>query len=191
MLAELGERLGFDLTDTFTGDGEFLADLLERVAFAVVQAEPHADDLLLTVAECRQDRLDLFLQQLIGSRFLRRGRVFVLDEILQHAVLVLAVTADTGVEALDILLDLDDILDLFRFHLEFFGQLFDGRLAVELLGHAALGAEQFVDRLDHVDWDTNRARLVSDGTSNRLADPPCRVGAKFKAFVRIELLDGA
>jgi hypothetical protein len=34
-MAELAERLGFDLADTFARDGEVLADLFERVLAAV------------------------------------------------------------------------------------------------------------------------------------------------------------
>jgi hypothetical protein len=47
-MAELAERLGFDLADAFARDGEVLADLLERVLAAVrAEAEAHLDDLLL------------------------------------------------------------------------------------------------------------------------------------------------
>src|SRR5687767_11080093 len=37
---ELAQRLGLDLADPFAGDGEALADFLERVLAAVADAEP-------------------------------------------------------------------------------------------------------------------------------------------------------
>ncbi len=59
VLAQLGERLGFNLTDTFTRNGEFLTDFLERVTLATVQAETHLNDFLLSIGQRREDRLDL------------------------------------------------------------------------------------------------------------------------------------
>ena len=47
-VAELAQRLGFDLADTLTGDIELLADLLQRAGAAVLKAEAQAQDLLLT-----------------------------------------------------------------------------------------------------------------------------------------------
>ena len=59
VLAQLGERLGFDLTDTLARNGEFLTDFLERVTLATVQAEAHLDDFLLAIGQRLEDRLDL------------------------------------------------------------------------------------------------------------------------------------
>src|SRR6188768_3523609 len=55
-VAELAQRLGFDLADALAGDGEVLADLLERVLAAVANAEAHLDHLLLARRERFQDR---------------------------------------------------------------------------------------------------------------------------------------
>ncbi len=48
---ELAQRLGFDLADTFTGEGERLAHFGERVLAAVLQPEAHLGDLFLTRGE--------------------------------------------------------------------------------------------------------------------------------------------
>jgi hypothetical protein len=50
-VAQLAQRLGFDLADTFTGEGESLAHFLERVLAAVLQPEAHLDDLFLARRE--------------------------------------------------------------------------------------------------------------------------------------------
>ena len=50
-MAELAERLRFDLAYAFARDGEALADLFERALAAVrAQAEARLDDLLLAEA---------------------------------------------------------------------------------------------------------------------------------------------
>src|SRR5687768_6122197 len=55
-VAELAERLGFNLSDALARDGEVLADLFERVLAAVLaEAEAHLDDLLLARGERGQD----------------------------------------------------------------------------------------------------------------------------------------
>src|ERR1700730_8858086 len=44
---QLAQGLGFDLADTFAGEGERLAHFLERVLAAVLHPEAHLDDLFL------------------------------------------------------------------------------------------------------------------------------------------------
>src|SRR5690606_18561190 len=127
---------------------------------------------------------------LVSGGLFRRRRVFVFDKVTQYRFFVVAITADTGVETRNILLNLDDIFNFVWFHLELFGELLDRRLAVELLSHASLGSQQLVDRLHHVNWDSNRPRLVGDSTGNRLTNPPSSVGRKLKALVWIEFFDG-
>jgi hypothetical protein len=48
-----------------------------------------------------------------------------------------------------------------------------------------------VQLLDHMHRDTNRAPLVGDRASHRLANPPRCVGRKLVALAVVELLDGA
>src|SRR5713226_8051232 len=50
-VAQLAQRLGFDLADTFTGEGERLAYFLERMLAAVLKPEAHLDDLFLARGE--------------------------------------------------------------------------------------------------------------------------------------------
>ena len=85
VLAKFGERLGFDLADTFAGNREFLPDLFERVAFAVVEAETHTDDLLLAVEAIT---LSSFLPWLLPSNV--RNRYFGTGPKFKSWVLELA-----------------------------------------------------------------------------------------------------
>lgn len=54
-----------------------------------------------------------------------------------------------------------------------------------------LHADQFVDRLHHVDGNADRSRLVRDRPGDRLANPPCRVRGELVALRVIEFLHGA
>ena len=59
-------------------------------------------------------------------------------------------------------------------------------LLQELTGHA----DDLVDGLDHMNGDTDGARLVSNGASDGLTDPPRRVGRELVALGVVELFDG-
>src|SRR3546814_8055953 len=48
---------------------------------------------------------------------------------------------------------------------------------------------QLVDRLDHVNRDADRARLIGDRAGDRLANPPGRIGAELVAAAIFELVD--
>ena len=56
-VAQLGERLRLDLADALTRDAERLADFLERLRLAAIEAEPHPHDLLLALAQLAQHLL--------------------------------------------------------------------------------------------------------------------------------------
>ena len=46
-----------------------------------------------------------------------------------------------------------------------------------------------MNRLNHVDRNTNGTRLIGDGAGNRLPNPPCRVGGEFITFGVVKLFD--
>ena len=74
-------------------------------------------------------------------------------------------------------------------HLHLIGDLLRGRFAAEVLDQLLLHAHQLVDRFDHVHRDADRARLICDGSSDGLADPPRGVGRELVAPSVLELLD--
>src|SRR5688572_19773233 len=67
-VAELPQRLGFDLPDALAGDREALADLFQRVLAAIADAEPHFDHLLLARRQRLQYRLRLLLEVQVDHR---------------------------------------------------------------------------------------------------------------------------
>src|SRR5215471_11061446 len=79
-MAQLAQRLGFDLPDALARDGEALADFLERVLAAVADAEAHLDDLLFARRERLEHRLGLFLEIQIDHGLGRGDHLAILDE---------------------------------------------------------------------------------------------------------------
>jgi hypothetical protein len=71
---------------------------------------------------------------------------------------------------------------------QLFRDLFRCRFATELLHQLLLHAHQFIDRLDHVHGNTNRARLIRNAAGDRLPNPPRGVGGKFIAAAVLKLL---
>ena len=69
VLAQFGQRFGFDLADAFAGDAEFLADFFERVALAVFQAEAQFEYLLLALGQPREMSLTCSFSSLLVADF--------------------------------------------------------------------------------------------------------------------------
>src|SRR5262245_40451740 len=184
---QLAERLGLYLADALARDREVLADLLEGVLAALADAEPHLDHLLLARRQRLEDRLGLLAQVQVDHRVRRREDVAVLDEVAKMAVLFLA---DRRLERDRLLRDLEDLADLRHRDVHPLGDLLGRRLAPQLLDERAGGANQLVDRLDHVHRDADGARLIGDRAGDGLADPPRRVSRELVAAPVLELVDG-
>src|SRR5207302_10380654 len=187
-MAELAGRLRLDLADAFAGDAELLAHLFQGARAAVVEPEAQLEDLPLARRQGVEHPLQLLLQHRERGGLRRREGVLILDEVAEVAVLLLA---DRRLQRDRFLGDLDDLPHPLGRHLHDLADLLRGRLAAELLEQLPGDPDQLVDRLDHVDGDADRPRLVGEGPGDRLADPPGGVGAELVAFAPVELLDGA
>src|SRR5579872_6817146 len=86
--------------------------------------------------------------------------------------------------------DLEDLADLVERQLHLLRDFLRGRLAAVLLDEVAARSNELVDRLDHVDRDANRARLIRDGARDGLPDPPGGVRRELVAALVLELVDG-
>ena len=49
---------------------------------------------------------------------------------------------------------------------------------------------EFAQHIDHVDWNSDRSRLISDRTGDCLANPPGSVGAELKSAAILVFVDG-
>ena len=73
--------------------------------------------------------------------------------------------------------------------LNFFSHFFRRRFPPVFLNQLLLHPHQFVDRLDHVDRNADRARLIRNRAGNRLANPPSGVSRKFVPAPILKFLD--
>ena len=186
-MLELPQRLGLDLADTFAGHRELLADLLERVVGVHADAEAHAQHAFLARGQRGQNAGRRLAEVRLDGRIDRLDGVLIRDEIAEVAE---SSSSPIGVSRRDRLLgDLQDLADLVERHLQLFGQLFRGRLAADLVQHLPGGADDLVDRFDHVHRNADGAGLVGDRAGDRLPDPPGRIGRELVAAAVLELVD--
>ena len=89
-MAELAESLCLDLTDTFTGNIELLADLFQSSGAAVLESETQPEHFLFTFCQGSEHLIQLFLEKGEGSSLSGNRHIVILNEITEMAVLLLA-----------------------------------------------------------------------------------------------------
>src|SRR3990172_1027260 len=185
-VAQLAERLCLDLADALPGHLEVLPHFLQRVVRLLADAEPHTEDTLLPRGQGPEDLLHLLGEIDVDRAVHRGGRVLVLDEIPEVAVLLFP---DGGFQRNRLLRDFEHLADFLEGNVHPLRDLLGGGLPPELLDQIAGGPDQLVDRLDHVHRDADRSRLVGDRPGDRLPDPPGGVGRKLVPPPVLELVD--
>jgi len=88
-MAELPQRLGFDLADPLASNGKDLADFFKSAFGAIVQAKPHPDYGFLAGGERLQQASHPLLQVEFDGRVGGRNKCFVLDQVSQARLAVL------------------------------------------------------------------------------------------------------
>ena len=78
------------LPDAFAGQAELVADLFQRIAMPVVQAEPEAQDACLSRGEGAEHLLHLFMQQSLRCFLGRCRHIVIRDKAAQLIRVVLA-----------------------------------------------------------------------------------------------------
>ena len=136
-MAELGERLGLDLTDTFAGDAELLTDFLERLGSSAVEAETQPHDLLLAVGQLSEHLGHGVVQHHPRRRVGRAVDRLVLDEVTEVG---LVLVADRRIERQRVLRVAQQLTHTIRLQLHLLGDLVDGRFPLEFLVHLPFGA---------------------------------------------------
>jgi hypothetical protein len=80
-MAELADGFGFDLTNTFPRDAEFLADFFERPRPVIIKAIAESKDPFLTIGEVFHDFVKFIFKQGFGRVFFGRLGFFIFDEV--------------------------------------------------------------------------------------------------------------
>ena len=80
-MAQLGQRLGLDLTNTLTRNAKFATNFLERTRMTVNKAKAKLNNLALTIGQTIEDLRELLLKHRETRRIGRNDRLGVLDEV--------------------------------------------------------------------------------------------------------------
>src|SRR5579862_266435 len=156
-MPQLAQRLCLYLADALAGYLKTLAHFLQSMFRPVFEAEAHLDDALFARRQRAQYLRGVFLQVDADDGVGRRYGHAVFDEVAKVRIFFFA---DWRFERDGLLRDLEDLADLRDRDIHALGDLFRGRLAAKLLHQLTRGADELVDRLDHVHRDTDRAGLV-------------------------------
>ena len=89
-VAQLAQRLRLDLPDALAGHAKIPADLFQRPATAIFQAESKLEDAALALAQRAEYILHLLPKELERRGVSRGWRASVLDEVSQVGVFLLA-----------------------------------------------------------------------------------------------------
>src|SRR5262249_29118149 len=184
-VAQFAQRLGLNLANALTRDGEHLADFFEGALIAVLEPITHADYAFFARTELLQHRGHRLLQAEADGCLRWRDQGLVFDEIAQVSVFLLA---DRSLEGYGCLSDLAGLAYFFDGHVQPLGQLLRSGLAAELLHELAGTPCELIDDFDHVDRHSDSARLIGDGARDGLANPPGSVGRELVTAAPVELV---
>ncbi|MNZ62097.1 hypothetical protein D3C78_802110 [compost metagenome] len=152
------------------------------------QAEAADHHLALLVGQLGQPQVDALPQILILQQFAGIGRMIVGQGIQQGLV---GVRTEGDVHRGHPLVQAQHALDLGNRLFQQRGDFIGGGFVIELLRQLTGGTQIDVEFLDHMNRQTDGARLVHDRPFDGLANPPGGVGGEAETALGIELLDRA
>ena len=174
-MAQLAQRLGFNLANTLTRHVVAIADFLERKARAIHQAKAHFENRALPLTQQGQDALKLFFEQALAGCSGRVFSVFVLDEVAHSHF---AILSHGRVQRDGLPGYAEQCFDAVDWHVHLFGEVFGGRFAAQFLAELFLRSHELGHEFHHVHRKTDGAGLVGDLTRHRLANPPHRISGE-------------
>src|ERR671922_2352951 len=184
-MAQFAQRLSFNLTDALASDVKSLAYFFESVRITVLKTKTHADNALFARIQMAQHGGDIFLETEVNGRVRGRGHGFIFNKITEMGVFLFA---DGGLEGDGRLSNFSGAADLFKGDVHALGQLFRGGLAAKFLNGLPRTAGELVNEFDHVHGNADGARLVGNGASDSLANPPGGVGGEFISTAPIKFV---
>src|SRR5207245_8363209 len=158
-----------DLAHTLAGQPQLPPDLLERLGIGIaVHPVPQLDDLALAVGQRVDGRADRLLRE-ADVHFLGRLGFLAGDQLAEARV---PLAADRPVEARHRPRRSAHLLHVLERELGQVGDLFVGRVALELGDQLPLRPRDLLLAFDDVYGNADRARLVRHAALYGLADPP-------------------
>ncbi|MNE67685.1 hypothetical protein D3C80_1633070 [compost metagenome] len=89
-MSQLPQRLGFDLTNPFSGNTKLLANLFKGTGTAIVHPEAQTKYILFALCKCIEYLLKLLFKQLVSSSLSRSRCIMILNKVAQIGVILLA-----------------------------------------------------------------------------------------------------
>src|SRR5437879_6384672 len=117
-------------------------------------------------------------------------RLFDVASTLGEEVVELGILPDRRLQRQGPAGRLENQAHLLRGHPRALSELFRGRLPSHLVDQVTVHPGDPVQRLDHVNRNPDRARVVGNRSGDRLADPPSRVRRELKSVPILEPVDG-
>src|SRR3954451_4336238 len=149
-MAEFAQSLGFNLADALARYLEVLAYLLQSVLAAIVEPEPHPDDLLFTRRKALQNLSRLLIEIQIHHVLGGRDMCLIDDEVSQVGLILFS---DRSFERNRFLCDAHHAANAMDRKFHALSEFLVGWLTAQFLNHGAGRPDQLVDRLDHVNRD--------------------------------------
>src|SRR5262249_11501002 len=159
-MTQLGQRLGLDLPDPFTGEIEPASDLFERQRLVARQSEAQAQDIPLALVEALERRTESGGLERLRRYVLRRPRAVIGQQVGQLRV---ALESDQRGQRNEVRFDSQRVLDLVDREAALGCELGGRRLPSERLEQVGGGAREHRQRLTEMRRYADRAALVGDG----------------------------
>ena len=173
-VAHFAQRFCFDLTDPFACDVKPDAHLFQCFGLAIEKTKALDQHFAFAIGQRRENFVHLVFQDRVAGRFCRRIGRGIFQEVAK-----LALIAHFCLQRDRMLRDFVNLANALRSEAKLIGKLFWSRLSACLHHQFFSAAQHLIDRLDHVDRDTDRARLVGNRACHRLTDPPGGIGREF------------
>jgi len=179
-----------DLPDPLTGDTQERTDLLEGPLFPVVQPVVEVEDLPLPLREVLLEHVFEVVSAGDGLYVFFDIASLRSREPFAKGGAVPVTPVDGGIQTQLARCDSTEGPDGLQRLTHLLGQLLVGGSPPQLLRQSRIGAGELCEIGVLVEWDADRAGLLSESLKHGLADPPYGIGDELYALVRIEFLDG-
>src|SRR3989344_2059606 len=132
--------------------------------------------------------MNLIAQDPSGRFLVWREYLIISYEILKGGLTIFIALADRTLQRNNILFYLFYLVYFLYIHAHLHSDLFRKRIPTQILSQSTNNLFVLGDGFNHVDWDPNSPRLVSQSPSDSLADPPSGIGGKFVALCPVKLV---
>ena len=141
----------------------------------VLDAKPHAQNLLLARVQVLQHFRNIFSQELTACRIGRHGCLLVHDKVPEARILFVPLVSDGRINRHCLLGNLLKLMNFGNLNSHFRGNFLRGRLPSQLLHERPRRLRVFIQSLHHVHRNSDGPRLIRKSARDRLPDPPGRV----------------